>query len=288
MSIDILQARIRKMKNPSVIDLTVSKEQIPAHLFGDDRDFLRTYDAFCRDTLCILKEIVPAVRFSYPYFSLFGSAGLKLLLELLDAAKSYGYYVLVDTFELSSALSAELAAQFFGELAADGYVCYQYSGVDAVKPYAEMCKRTGKSLFVNLRTPNKSASQLQDLMTGSRLVHMAAADIAGRLGESLRGKSGYSQIAGVGAANAPDSLRSLRNKHKNMFLMVDGYDYSNANAKNCSVAFDDLGHGAIVCAGSTVTAAWCDENVDPRNYLESTVRAAERMRKNITRYVTVL
>lgn len=288
MSIDKLQARIRKLKNPSVIEFSVTANQIPQFLFGKDGQFLCAYERFCRDILSTLKEIVPAVRFSYTYFSLFGADGLKLLDNLLDAAKSYGYYVLLDVPEFSSKTTAELAAETLSKLPADGFVCFQYSGEDAIKPYVSLCKTEGKSLFVNIRTANRSASQLQDLMTGSRLVHMASADNTARLGESIVGKSGYSQVAGVGAANAADSLKSLRSKHKKMFILVDGYDYSNANAKNCSVAFDSLGHGAVVCAGCSVTAAWCDENVDPRNYLESTLRSAEKMRKNITRYITIL
>ena len=288
MSIDKLQARIRKLKNPSVIDFTVTKDQIPPHLFDAQENFVNAYGVFSRDVLNALKDMVPAVRFSYGFFSLFGPEGLTLLRELMDAAKSYGYYVLLDVFEFPLVQSSEFAAEVFSHLPADGYVCFQYSGVDAVKSYAAMCKNTEKSLFVNLRTPNKSASQLQDLMTGSRLVHMAATEIVSRLGEQQLGKSGFAQIAGVGAANAADSLRQLRSKHKNMFIMVDGYDYPNANAKNCSVAFDSLGHGAIVCAGCSVTAAWQEEDVDPRNYLESCVRAAEKMRKNILRYITIL
>ena len=73
-----------------------------------------------------------------------------------------------------------------------------------------------------------------------------------------------------------------------MFLLVDGLDYPSGNAKNCSFAFDKFGHGAIVCAGPSVTAAWKDAETDGRDYLEQAKLAAERMKKNITRYITVL
>lgn len=288
MSIDKLQERIRKLKNPSVIEFCVTKEQIPEFLFDDDCDFIDAYGKFCRALLWELKGIVPAVRFSYGYFSVMGERGYLLLRELMDASKSYGYYVLLDCVEFSKIQTAEFAAQMLSALPVDGYVCYAYSGSDAVKPYMEMCKRDGKSLFVNIRTANKSAAQLQDLMTGSRLVHMAAADIVSRIGEGTTGRSGYALAGGVAAANSPDSLKTLRRKYKNMFLLIDGYDYSNANAKNCSLGFDELGHGAVVCAGSAVTAAWCDEEVDCHNFAEAAVRAAERMRKNLTRYITIL
>lgn len=288
MSVDKLQDRIRKLKNPSVIELNITKEQIPQFLQEQEGSFVAACGKFCRETLYALKEIVPAVRFSYGYYALLGMEGIKLLHELLEVAKHCGYYVLLDTFELIHTNAVMQTVKMVFDLPADGYIVSLYSGGDAIKPYVDMIQKSGKSVFVNIRTPNKSASQIQDLMTGTRLVYMAAADIVNRSGEHLIGRSGYSLVAGIVAANSVDSLKSVRNKHKKMFLMVDGYDYSNANAKNCSIAFDQLGHGAIVCAGSGVVAAWLDEEVDCRNYLESTVRAATRMKKNITRYVTIL
>jgi hypothetical protein len=73
-----------------------------------------------------------------------------------------------------------------------------------------------------------------------------------------------------------------------LFLLVDGYDLPNANAKNCNLAFDKLGHGAVVCAGTGITAAWNDETNDGVDYVVRAVEAAERMKKNLLRYTTVL
>lgn len=287
MSVDKLQEKIRKLKNPTVIDFTLTSDQIPQFLLEQEENSVNAYGRFCCDLLNALKGIVPAVRFSYGFFSLLGPDGLTLLQKLLNIAKNHGFYIFLDVCEVAPH-TVEFAAKKFCELPVDAFVSSQYTGEDAITPYVKACKAAGKSVFVNLRTPNKSAAQLQDLMTGSRLVHMAGADIVKRIGESYVGKSGYSSVAGVSAANAANSVRSLRGKYKNMFLMIDGYDYSNANAKNCSFAFDNLGHGAVVCAGSSVTCAWRDEDADSRNYTESAVRAAEKMRKNLTRYVTIL
>ena len=90
----------------------------------------------------------------------------------------------------------------------------------------------------------------------------------------------------MGSAVSADSLRNLRSKYKHLFILAEGYDYSNANAKNCSYAFDQMGHGGAVCAGNTVTGAWeAEPNGD---YIVSAIEAAERMKKNILRYVTIL
>ena len=73
-----------------------------------------------------------------------------------------------------------------------------------------------------------------------------------------------------------------------MFLLVDGLDYPSGNAKNCSHAFDRFGYGAAVCAGPSVTAAWKENETDGHDYVDFAVLAAERMKKNITRYITIL
>ena len=117
---------------------------------------------------------------------------------------------------------------------------------------------------------------------------MAAADVVNRLAQPLIGRSGYSQVAVVGPASVADILKKLRARYTNLFLLLDGYDYTNANAKNCSFAFDRLGHGAIACADRGVLAAWNTDSSDGTQYAQQAVEAAERMKKNLLRYVNVL
>jgi orotidine-5'-phosphate decarboxylase len=206
----------------------------------------------------------------------------------MRAAQQLDYYVLLDAPEVLSARSAEAAAQKLSDWPCDGIVISAYVGSDGIKAYLPVLEQKEKSLFVVLRTGNKSASELQDLMTGSRLVYMAAADIVSRLAEANIGKSGYWQLAGVGAANAPEALRTLRSKYNRLFLLLDGYDYSNANARSCSYAFDQFGHGAAACAGDSVTAAWKQTPGDGSRFAADAAEAAMRMQKNLLRYITVL
>lgn len=286
MSIEKLQEKIRKLKNPSVIDFSVTPAQIPPHLLEEEGSFEKAYLRLCRELLSQLRGVVPAVRFSYSYFALMDM--LHHLENILSLAKEQGYYVIVDAPEALSAQSAELSAAKLLRLNCDGLLLSSYIGSDGVKPYVSDLKASGKALYVVIRTANRSASELQDLMTGSRLVHMAVADMVNRMGEAFPCRCGYNQIAALAGASSVSSLKSLREKYKHVFLLLDGYDYPNANAKNCSYAFDKLGHGAAACAGSSVTAAWLEEGTDGSQYLEQALQAAERMKKNITRYIVVL
>jgi len=288
MSVDKLQDMIRKVKNPTVVDLAVCPEQLPPYLMESEGNYPKAYAHFCRDLLLGLKGTVPAVRFSFSFFALMGAEGMDMLPKLLTSAKDLGYYVLLDGVEALSARMAECIAEKLLEMPCDGIILSSYIGSDGLKPYVKGLKSSGKSVFLVLRTANKSAPELQDLMTGSRLVYMVGAQMANLMGESLIGKSGYSQIGGVAAASSADCVKQLRSKYKNLFLLLDGYDYPNSNAKNCSFAFDRLGHGAAACAGSSVTAAWLEEQAPENEYVSCAVQAAERMKKNLTRYITVL
>ena len=292
MSVDKLQEKIRKLKNPSMVEFAMDTAQIPGHIIEEEQNEVLAYERFCRELMDALKGIVPAVRFSMGRFSMVGPDGLFLMSRLTQYARKLDFYILLDVPECVSSQGAEYAAgQLFAQYCIyefDGIAVSAYAGSDVLKPYAKAVKNSTKDLFVMLRTANKSAAELQDLLTGSRLVHMAAADIVNRLGEPLVGRSGYSRIVGVGPASVSDVLKKLRDRYKQMFLLVDGYDYPNANAKNCSLAFDKLGHGAVVCAGSGITAAWLEEDANGTEFVLCAVRAAERMKKNLLRYTTVL
>lgn len=292
MSVARLQEKIRKLKNPSVINFSISKEQIPQHILEQEGNVLAAFGCVSRQLLLALKDVVPAVRFSFGDFALFGQEGLELLKETLAYANAQGYYVFLDAPEALSRQAAQMRADvFFAEdcpWTFDALVVCSYIGSDGLLPYAEKLKNTNKALFPVVRTANRTAPELQDLLSGSRLVHVAATDVVNRLAEKYAATGRYSAIGIMAAASSAHSLRTLRQKYKNLFLLLDGFDYANSNAKNCSEAFDELGHGAVACAGTSVTAAFLAEGENGEEYVSAAVLAAERMKKNLSRYIKVL
>jgi len=290
VSIDTLHEKIRKLKNPFIIHFDLNGEAVPPQVLAEQENFLQAYAAFCRELMKGLKGIVPGVRFSFGAFALQGSEGLDVLGQLLEDARSLGFYTLLDAPQILTPTDADRTAQaYLSEGAAfscEAAVVSPYIGSDAIKPFLPFCKDGGKDLILAVRTPNKSASELQDLLTGGRLVHGASADLAVRYGEPIFGKCGYSRVAALVSATAADSIRNLRTRYKYLFLIADGLDYPSANLKNCSFAFDKFGYGAAICVGAAVTAAWKDGEVE--DYVAAAQQSAERLRKNLQRYVTIL
>lgn len=292
MSIDRLQDKIRKTKNPSILDFDITRQQLPPHLLATEGTFEKAYTRFCMELMDGLRGLIPAVKFNFGSFALLGTEGLVALTRVLDHAKMTGYYVVLEVPESLSAQRAQSNAELlFDERdlwPCDSILISSYIGSDGIKPYAAKLEMSEKSLFVVVRTANRSAVEIQDLLTGGRNVFDAKADIANRYKNTQATKSGYDRIALVGPASSAAVLRKLREKYKNLFLMVDGYDYPNANAKNCAEAADKLGHGVVVCGGTSITAAWQIAENDGTDYVADAKIAADHMKKNLSRYFTVL
>ena len=288
MSIDKLHDKIRRMKNPSMLDLTVPADVIPAHI--QQGSAAENCAAFCRELMEGLKDVIPAVRFRFDAFALMGTDGLITLSGLLNEARELGYYVLLDAPGILTPEDAQSTADIlFGTdtYPCDGVTVSPYIGSDAIKPFLPLCK-ADKDLFVVVRSANKSAMELQDLMTGSRLVHTAAMDMISRHGENIFSKNGYSRVCACVSAGAPSSIQSIRSNYKYTFLLVDGLEYPSGNHKNCSYAFDRFGYGAVVCAGTSITAAWKENGTDGTDFVAQSLEAADRIKKNLLRYVTIL
>jgi len=292
MSVDILQEKIRKSKNPTMLELNLSVADLPPHILSGSENKSKAYISFCEEILTAMKGLIPAVRISFSSFAMLGGEGLDALRVVLRFAKEQGFYVVMDAPELFSPANAKTVAEsVFADdsiFACDGLIISGYLGSDVIKPFLPYCKKNKKDIFVLVRTSNKSASELQDLLSGSRLVHAAAADYVNRYGADTAGKSGYTCVGILAAASSADSLKNLRLKYPKLFMILDGADYPNANAKNCSYAFDKFGHGAIAAVGSSVTCAWKTAESNGEDYISLAVAAAERMKKNLTRYTTVM
>lgn len=291
MAIDMLHDRIRKLKNPVILDFSMTEEFLPPHLTVQEGSFEKAYFRFCKELLEAVPQAVAGVRFSFDTFALLGAEGLQILSQLLNRAGALGLYRLLDGPQMLSPWAADRCARLLlsEEYPCDAMLISPYIGSDGIKPFLPACTKHGKDLFVVVRSANKSASELQDLLTGTRLVQGAAAELVNRFGEPMFTKCGYSGICSVGSAGAPDSLRQLRTQYKRMFILVDGLDYPSGNVKNCTHAFDKFGYGAALSVGPTITTAWKQvEEPNSQDYVPLALEEIQRIKKNLARYISIL
>ena len=286
MSMDSLKNKIRKLRNPSALTLAPTPDLVPPAISAEIGDPVRAMGEYCCRALEALKGHIPAVKVSFGAFALYGPEGLTELRRVLENADRLGYYVILDWQHQEDEAAAKASAKLLlGDTwKCDGVTVCAYPGSGSIKPYIQEANKSKKDVYVVLKTGGKSGSELQDLQTGGRTVYTAGADLLAKLADTAMDRCGYSRVAAVCAANHANSIRNLRSKYPKLFLLVDGLEASNANARNASFAFDNMGYGALVCAN--LLGAWLE---DPANDpMEELVAAAGRMKRNIGSYVIVL
>ena len=139
MSMDKLQEKIRKTKNPSMIDLALKAADLPPYLLEEEVSAAAAYGRFCRELLTALKGLVPAVRVSFTAFALLGADGLRELQSVLTSAKEHGYYVAMEAPYILSPMMAQAAAEaVWGDspvYPCDGLIISAYAGSDVIKQF---------------------------------------------------------------------------------------------------------------------------------------------------------
>ena len=307
MSIDVLQEQIRAVKNPVMLGLDPYLPILPQHILRDAYEehgqtlagAAAAYYRFCTELLDALCGLVPAVKLQSACFEALGADGIAQMQKISRYAKEHGYYVLIDSMRGDVGNVAEIYAQaMFGAVsvgetshrlyACDALTVNPYLGSDGVKPFLPYCKREGKNIFLLLKTSNKSSREVQDLLSGDRVIYTAMADLAMRWSVDLFGKNGYSEIGAVVGATFPQTMRLLREKYDRLFFLVPGYGAQGGTARNVPGAFDRFGHGAIITASRSIICAWQSSGSDGRDYCAHAVAAAEKMKQDLAEYVTVL
>lgn len=306
MSVDVLQQKIRRLKNPTMVCLCPYYEQLPLFIreqaeqtHGQTlRAAARAAQTFCEGILDALQGVVPAVSVESACFTALGADGVGAMQNVLSYAKEKEFYVLLDTMRCDITPNAELLAEScFGAIQigensyqpypCDGVLLSSYLGSDAVKPFTKFCTE-GKNVFLLAHSSNKSAREVQDLLSGDRVVYQVMADLAMRWSTNLFGANDYSEIGlAVGANNVP-VLKNLRQRYDRLFFLVPGFGAQGAGAKDVQYAFDRMGHGAAVMAGRSILYAFRKKETDEKEYAQAAKDAAMKMREQILGYITVI
>ncbi len=184
---DLLQDKIREMKNPTVAGLDARVEYVPPQIlkkhFGRYGETLEAaaeavFEFNCGLMDC-LSDIVPAVKPQSAYYELLGWRGMEVLERTIAYARSKGFFVIADIKRGDIGSTAEAYAEawlgkskvgsaFFPVFDADCVTLSGYMGSDSLAPFIKLCKEYDKCLFVLVKTSNPGSGELQDLVAGDR------------------------------------------------------------------------------------------------------------------------
>lgn len=307
MSFEVLQDKIRAMKNPTVAGLDARIDYVPEHIrqsayaeYGvgvkGACEAIYQFNVGLIDALC---DVVPAVKPQSAYYENLGWQGMEMLERTIRYAKSKGLYVIADVKRGDIGATATAYAegwlsgtviegQTFKTFDADCATLNGYMGSDSINPFMEAAKAEGKAVFVLLKTSNPSSGELQDMIAGDRLVYQVMGDLNERIAKGTEDKYGYTIAGAVTGATYPSDIRALRRRLEHTFFLVPGYGAQGGTAEDVQYAFDRYGHGAIVNSSRGIMCAWKKTGGDGRDFGDAARNAAIAMRDDIRRFVTIV
>ena len=307
MSFDVLQDKIRKMKNPTVAGLDARIEYVPEHIrkaafaeYGVGRkgaaEAIYQFNVGLIDALC---DIVPAVKPQSAYYENLGWQGMEMLERTIAYAKSKELFVIADIKrgDIGSTASAyaegwlsgtEIEGEAFPAFDADCVTLNGYMGSDSINPFLEAAKAQDKCVFVLVKTSNPSSGELQDLIAGDRQIYQAMGDLNQRIAKDTVGKYGYTIAGAVTGATYPSDIRDLRKRLEHTFFLVPGYGAQGGTSEDVQHAFDQYGHGAIVNSSRGIMCAWQKTGGDGHDFAQAARNAAIAMRDDLKQFVTIV
>ncbi len=306
MSFDVLQDKIRLMKNPTVAGLDARIEYVPEHIrkaayeqYGvglkGAAEAIWQFNVGLIDALC---DIVPAVKPQAAYYENLGWQGMEMLERTIRYAKEKGLFVIADikrgdigstaTAYAEGWLSgAPIEGQTFKSFDADCVTLNGYMGSDSIKPFLAAAREEDKCAFVLVKTSNPGSGELQDQMIGDKTVYQVMGELNESIAAGTEGKYGYTMAGAVTGATYPAQIEALRASLNKTFFLVPGYGAQGGTAADVKYAFDKFGHGAIVNSSRGIMCAWKKTGNNGLDFAQAARDAAIAMRDDIAQFVAI-
>ncbi|MGM9613468.1 MAG: orotidine-5'-phosphate decarboxylase [Butyricicoccus sp.] len=300
MSIQKLVENIKAKGNPTVAGLDARLEYIPECLIQDiRREHGATLEGAANAMLRFncglidaLYDIVPAIKPQAAYYELLGPAGARVLQSTIRYAQEKGMYVIADIKRNDIGATASAYAEaYLGRSTVWGeelpvYDCESatvnaYLGTDGIEPFLKECRAREKSIYVLVKTSNKSSGEFQNRDMEGKPLFVRVAEKINEWGEGLDTPCGYNQVGAVVGATYPEEQKIVRSLIPKSYFLVPGYGAQGATAKDIANAFNDDGLGAIVNSSRGIMCAWKKTGKDGSDYQEAARAEAIRMRDDI-------
>jgi orotidine-5'-phosphate decarboxylase len=289
---DRLVAAIRTRGNALCVGFDPRWESLPEAVrrrYGPSglRAVASAFEEFCTRVLDVIAPLVPVIKPQSAFFELCGPDGLAVLQRLLRRARERGLITILDAkrTDIASTAAAYADAAFGGMMIdgrlhpvwdADAMTINPYLGRDSVETFLQSARRSGRGVFILVRTSNPGAGQFQDLDCAGQPLYLHVANAVHRWAEENRGACGYGDVGAVIGATYPAELAELRRALPATFFLVPGFGAQGASAADTAGAFNEDGLGAVVNSSRGVLFPFTPDTPDWEKAIEQATRASVR------------
>ena len=301
--INKLTEKIKKLNAPVVVGLDPMLSYIPEHIqkkafaeYGETlegaAEAIWQFNKEIIDKTC---DLIPAVKPQIAMYEQFGIEGLKVFKKTVNYARSKELVVIGDIKrgDIGSTSSA-YAAGHVGKVQV-GSKCYMpfeedfitvnpYFGTDGVKPFIDVCKETGKGIFLLVKTSNPSSGEFQDRLIDGKPLYEIVGEKVAEWGNAHMGNS-YSYVGAVVGATYPEMGKILRKIMPKAYILIPGYGAQGGKAADLAPYFNEDGLGAIVNSSRGIIAAYKQDRYvgfGAENFADASRQAVLDMIEDIT------
>lgn len=264
---DRLADAVRRKRTTLCVGLDPRWESLPSLLraaaapSGDEVAAL--YWTYCERVLELVEPFAAVVKPQSAFFEACGPAGMIALRGVIRRAKAMGLFVILDAKRGDIASTAiAYADAAFTAFDADALTVNPYLGADAVEPLIAAARKTGRGVFVLVRTSNPGAGLFQDLDCGGRTLYQAVGDEVRRWTQANIGHCGLGDVGAVVGATHPQELANLRTRMPDVWFLVPGYGAQGGSAADVRAALRPDGLGAVVNSSRGVMFPFKPEDPD--------------------------
>ena len=302
--INKLTAKIQKTHAPIVVGLDPMLDYIPEHIqkkaFQEKGETLEgaaeAIWQFNKEIVDHTWDLIPAVKPQIAMYEQFGIPGLAAFKKTVDYCHEKDLVVIGDVKRGDiGSTSAAYAAGHIGTVTVgsktyrpfeeDFITVNPYLGTDGVKPFADVCRKEQKGLFILVKTSNPSSGEFQDRLIDGRPLYEHVGEKVAQWGAECMGES-YSYIGAVVGATYPEMGKILRKIMPKSYILVPGYGAQGGTAEDLKYCFNEDGLGAIVNSSRGIIAAYKKAPYDkfgPEHFADASRQAVLDMAADINR-----
>jgi len=210
-------------RSPLCVGIDPAAESLKGWGLPDDVQGLR---AFCERMVEACAPLVAVVKPQVAFFERHGPAGVEILRQTVEAARSHGALVIIDAKRGDiSTTAAAYADAYLGPrspFGGDAMTLSAYLGLGSLQPFFDCALREGAGLFVVVRSSNPEGSKLQQarLPDGRSVAEQLADGIAAR--NTATEPNGIGSIGAVLGATQGREAAGLADRLPNSLLLVPG------------------------------------------------------------------
>ena len=301
--INKLTEKIKKLNAPVVVGLDPMLNYVPEHIqkkafdeFGETLEgAAEAIWQFNKEIIDKTYDLIPAVKPQIAMYEQFGIPGLAAFKKTVDYAKSKDIVVIGDikrgdigstsaAYAVGHVGKVQVGSKTYVPFDEDFVTVNPYLGTDGVKPFVDVCKETGKGIFVLVKTSNPSSGEFQDRLVDGRPLYELVGEKVAEWGESHMGDS-YSYVGAVVGATYPEMGKGLRKIMPKTYILVPGYGAQGGKAADLAPYFNEDGLGAIVNSSRGIIAAYKQEKYakfGAENFADASRQAVVDMIDDIT------